>query len=166
MWTHIFAPGLKTVFPVIKQNSSVICKANMDHLLLPFSWVHIDMVGPVTTSSYYSHIVSFIRKFISWSSVYSIKKLRRDHYQSCYRTLGCSYRRSKNDFDWSKFLECFQTFIISLNKITTFPTFTNSLVERIHHQLKVALASQRDTTNAESTYKQFYLDYCPRLHWH
>lgn len=125
-----------------------------------FHFVHIDIiVGPLTTSSGYLHIATFIDRFTRWPFAYAIKgtfvktisKRFIEHQVANFGIPSTITTDRGLQFQFSHFhMHALGNFHI---KMTPCHPCANRLVERFHCQLKVTVVVQMDRANGASTYQ-------------
>lgn len=125
-----------------------------------FHFVHIDIiVDPLTTSSGYLHIATFIDRYIRWPFAYAIKgtfvktiSKRFIEHQVANFSIPSTITTDRGlQFQFALFHILMQALGNSHIKMTPCHPYANRLVERFHCQLKVMLAAQMDTANGAST---------------
>lgn len=127
-----------------------------------FHFVHIDIiVGPLTTSSGYLHITTFIDRFTCWPFAYAIKgtfvkTISKRFIEPRVANFGIRSTITTDrglQFQFAHFHILMQALGNFHIKITPCHPCANKLAERFHFQLKVTLVAQMDTANGASTYQ-------------
>ena len=119
-----------------------------------FTYVHVDIVGPLPTSNKHSYILTMIDRFTRWLSVHAIKdtsakniaKIFIENWVSNFGTPSIITTDRGQQFQSALFQELMQTLGKTHIKTTAYHPCANGLVERFHRQLKAALAAQPDPT--------------------
>ncbi|BHF84038.1 hypothetical protein SprV_0902718800 [Sparganum proliferum] len=131
---HIFSPPSTFAVPDVR-----------------FHHIHLDLVGPLSPSRGYAHILTAVDRFTRWPTVVPISDTSAENIAMVFlthwiSTFGVPATDRGSQFQSSLFREFTRQLGCAHITTTAYRPASNGLVERLHRQLKSALMSQTESS--------------------